>query len=190
MVGTPFLMGSRVLLRSLVEDDMAGPYLSWFNDEEVCRGNSHHAYPFTPEDALRYIREESRRRDTLALAVTVRADGRHIGNITLQRIQTINRTAEFAIVIGDKSAWRQGYATEAATLLCHHGFTALNLHRIECGTFADNESMIRLAERLGMREEGRRRDAAFKSGRYVDIVEFGVLSGEFVAHVSKGEEPA
>ena len=63
--------------------------------------------------------------------------------------------------------------------MCAHGFLALNLHRIACGTFADNRAMLRLAAYLGMHEEGRRREAAFKAGRYIDVIEFGVLDNEF-----------
>ncbi len=39
--------------------------------------------------------------------------------------------------------------------------------------------MRRVAERLGMREEGVRRQAAFKDGAYVDVVEYGVLRAEY-----------
>ena len=39
--------------------------------------------------------------------------------------------------------------------------------------------MQRLALYLGMKEEGRRREAAFKDGRYVDLIEYGILAGEW-----------
>ena len=65
-------------------------------------------------------------------------------------------------------------------MLVRHGFTAMNLHRIECGTFAGNLAMQRLALALGMTQEGVRRGAAYKNGEYVDIVEFGVLRDEFL----------
>jgi RimJ/RimL family protein N-acetyltransferase len=32
-----------------------------------------------------------------------------------------------------------------------------------------------------MKEEGRRREAAYKNGEYVDVVEFGLLKSEFIA---------
>lgn len=179
-----FLVGPRVVLRALVESDAVGAYPSWFNDEEVCQGNSHHVLPFTQEQALEYIRASARSRESLVLAVVLRADGRHIGNIALEQIKPVDRSAEFAIVIGDRSAWAKGYATEAAQLICRHGFRSLNLHRIGCGTFEDNEPMKRLAARLGMREEGRRREGAYKNGRYVDVIEYGVLKDEFAAHVA------
>ena len=181
----PFLDGERVYLRSLIESDAEGPYLTWFNDEKVCRGNSHHVYPYTAEAAASYVSHAAQTRDSVILAVVLHENDQHIGNIALQDIHHVYRSAEFSIVIGEESAWGKGYGKEAARLLCDHGFEALNLHRIGCGTFDDNEAMKRLALYLGMKEEGRRRQAAFKQGRYVDVVEYGVLKSDYGAAKSK-----
>jgi ribosomal-protein-alanine N-acetyltransferase len=174
-----FLDGERAYLRALVESDIEGPYPAWFNDEEVCRGNAHHAFPYTAEAAIAYIRHAAQSRDNLILAIIRREDNRHIGNIALQAMHAVYRSADLSIVIGDKSAWRKGYAKETMRLLCDHGFGTLNLHRIACGTFEDNEAMKCLALSVGMREEGRRREAVFKQGRYVDVVEYGVLKNDY-----------
>jgi RimJ/RimL family protein N-acetyltransferase len=162
-----------------VEADADGPYVSWFNDADTCRGNSHHVRPYSAADARAYIARVAAAPDQLVLAIVRREDGRHIGNIALQAINPVYRTAELSIMVGERDAWGQGYASEAARLLCDHGFRALNLHRIACGTFAGNGGMRRVAERLGMREEGVRRQAAFKDGAYVDVVEYGVLRAEY-----------
>jgi len=172
-----FLTGPRVALRALVESDVDGAYANWFNDEEVCRYNSHHVRPYRRQELLEYIRSLSP--SDLVLAIVVRETGAHIGNISLQSIDTTSRSAEFAILIGEKSAWGQGYSKDAAALICRHGFATMNLHRIGCGTAADNTPMIKLAQWLGMSEEGRRREALYKNGRYVDVVEFGMLAGDF-----------
>lgn len=174
-----FLSGERLYLRALVEADASGPYVDWFNDEEVCRSNSHHILPYTLEDARAYIRHAAETRDALILAIVLRDGHCHIGNIALQQIHPVYRSAEFSIVIGDKTSWGKGYAKEAGRLICDHGFEALNLNRIACGAFDDNTAMKRLAAYLGMREEGRRRQAAYKLGRYVDVVEYGVLKHEY-----------
>ena len=39
--------------------------------------------------------------------------------------------------------------------------------------------MRKLVEYLGMVEEGKRRQAVYKLGRYVDVIEFGVLRDEY-----------
>lgn len=181
MDNPPFLRGESVLLRALTEEDARGPYITWFNDAEVCRGNSHHVFPYTPDAALAYVRRANQTREHLTLAIVRTQDNAHIGNIALQGIHPVYRSAEFTIVIGDKSARGKGYSKEAARLLCSHGFFSLNLHRIGCGTFAENLPMVRLAEYLGMQVEGRRREAAFKNGKYIEVIEFGVLQAEYAA---------
>lgn len=174
-----FLEGDNVHLRSPVPADADGPYPTWFNDAEVCQANGHHYYPYTRQDALEYIEHARTTEDALILAIVRDDDRRHIGNISLQDIDRIARIAEFAIVIGDKDSWGEGFSKEAGRLIMDHGFTELNLHRVHCGTFATNTAMQHLAEYLGMTEEGRRRDHAYKSGDYVDLVEYGVLRSEY-----------
>lgn len=176
----PFLKGPNLALRPLQRKDAYGPYAAWFNDPEVCAGNGHYVYPYTVQDALAYIERTRRSRDELVLAITLRKSGRHIGNIALQKIHPVYRSAELAIVIGDKRSWGRGYSKEAARLLMDHGFFRLNLNRIHCGTFETNAPMKRLAAFLGMRQEGRRRRAAFKNNRRLDILEYGVLREEYV----------
>jgi RimJ/RimL family protein N-acetyltransferase len=64
---------------------------------------------------------------------------------------------------------------EAGTLLINHAFKSLNLHRIYCGTSSDNIAMQKLAIKLGMAQEGLRKEAIYKNGNYSDILEYGLL---------------
>jgi len=177
----PFLEGDLIALRPLTLADVEGPYVSWLNDPEVCAHNSHHVYPYTPAQAKGYIESVSRDEHNLVLAIVAKDSGKHIGNISLQKIDLIARNAEYAILVGDRDYWGKGVANEASRLILAHGFTALNLHRIHCGTSVENIAMQKLAGKLGFKEEGRRRDAHFKNGSYCDIVEYGILSTEFSA---------
>ena len=179
--GPTFLEGDLVILRPLEESDIEGNYAKWLNDKEVCEGNSHHVYPYTKEDGLSYIRHALSTKSAVILAVVDKESGTHIGNISLQNINQIYRTAEFAIIIGEKDFWGKGYAKEAAKLIIEHGFSALNLERIACGTFDGNTGMEKLATYLGMQEEGRRRSAVYKNGERKDMLEYGVLRDEFFA---------
>jgi len=179
----PFLVGKSIFLRPLKESDINGPYPAWLNDAEVCGGNSHHIFPFRTQNAVTYIEKAHGDLNHLLLAVVRNKDGEHIGNIALDKINYINRSAELTILIGDKSCWNKGYGKEAARLICDHGFFTLNLHRISCGTFENNTAMCSLAEYLGMTEEGRRREAAYKDGRYLGVVEYGVLKPEYLKKI-------
>lgn len=181
MAAAPFLVGERIYLRSLSQEDCSGAYLQWFNDEQVCQFNGHHYFPYTFAEATAYVASVNESRRDFVVAIALRDDDRHIGNVALQNIDFISQCAEFAIVIGDKECWGQGFAQEAGRLILDHGFLALNLHRVYCGTTENNLAMRRLAEYLGMKEEGRRREAAFKNDRYLDVVEYGVLKNDYVA---------
>jgi ribosomal-protein-alanine N-acetyltransferase len=174
-----FLSGKRIYLRPLEKKDLKGNYVSWFNNEAVCEFNSHHVFPYTVAQAKNYIESKSGDKNNLALAIIVKKGNHHIGNISLQNINYINRAAEFAIILGENFFWGKGYAKEASLLIIAHGFKALNLHRIYCGTFAKNIAMQKLAKFLGMKKEGEKKDAIFKNGVYIDIVEFGLLDWNF-----------
>jgi len=175
-----FIVGKRVILRTLCIKDVKGPYVSWFNDEVVCRYNQHHVFAYDKSQAEEYIRKATASRSELVLAINTKRGAKHIGNIALQKIDLVSRNAMVSIVLGDKGYWGKGYAKEALILLLEHGFFQMNLHRIYCGTTAENIAMQKLALSVGMKKEGRRRDAAFKAGRYVDMLEYGLLKREYI----------
>ena len=174
-----FLKSEKVILRPLTETDTNGNYPNWFNDADVCKGNSHHVYPYTKEQALNYIRSLSSNKNMLVLAIIEKSSNSHIGNVSLQDINFINRCAELAIIIGEKSFWGKGIGREAVQLLMEHGFNSLNLNRIWSGTLETNIGFQKLALSMGMKHEGTRRKAIFKNGAYLDVFEYGILRDEF-----------
>ncbi|MEQ1748226.1 MAG: GNAT family protein [Prosthecobacter sp.] len=176
-----FLEGRTVRLRPLRESDAEGPYPTWLNSMEVTAYNSHGVHPYTVASARAFIESATTREDRVILAIEDKASGRHIGNVSLQSIHPVFRSAELAILVGDVGIYGKGAGTESCRLIIEHGFSRLNLHRIHCGTFATNTGMIRIAHKLGMKEEGRRREAAYKNGDYVDVIEFGLLRSEYMA---------
>lgn len=179
MADVIFLKGERVHLRALEEKDLTDNYLQWLNDEEVCRFNSHAVFPNTESRMKAYFNALQGQDKNIVLATIHTDSKRHIGNVSLQNINWISRNAEFAILLGDREFWGGGYGEEAAKLIVNYGFQRLNLHRIYCGTLEGNNGMKKLAQKLKMVEEGRRREAIFKEGKYMDIVEYGVLYKEF-----------
>ncbi len=174
-----FLESQLVRLRPLRDSDADGPYPAWLNSQEISLQNSHGVHPYSTSSARAFIQSLNGATDRIVLAIEDKASGLHVGNVSLQGIHRIYRSAELAILLGDTGCHGKGIGTESCRLMVQHGFLRLNLHRIHCGTFAGNEGMIRIAAKLGMKEEGRRREAAFKNGVYVDVVEFGLLKTEF-----------
>lgn len=73
----------------------------------------------------------------------------------------------------------QGYGGEAIDWALDWAFRRLNLHRVDLQTWGNNANAIRLYRRLGFVEEGREREAMVFERRWVDIVMFGMLEGEW-----------
>jgi RimJ/RimL family protein N-acetyltransferase len=175
----PFLEGEHVILRPLALEDVSETYIAWLNDEKVCEYNSHHVYPYTLELAREYVTRIRSQKQDLVLAIIAKNNGAHIGNISLQNINQLYRSAEYAVLLGDKNYWGKGLGKEASRLILWHGFNTMNLHRIHCGTSVENIPMQKLAASLGFVEEGRRREAMFKNGAYLDVIEYGMLKSDF-----------
>ena len=175
----PFIVGEKIYLRELRQSDLDGDYISWLNDAEINFGNSHHVFPYSYNLAKEYIENANISNNKLILAIVLKENDIHIGNIALQNINFLHQNAEFAILLGEKKFWGKGYSKQASLLIIDHGFKSLNLNRIYCGTFINNIGMMNLANSLGMKKEGIRRKAIYKENKFIDIVEFGILKNEF-----------
>lgn len=172
-----YALSENYFVRPLVDEDVDGAYPQWFEDQEVCRYNAHGKF-FKTKAYFREYLNTLNREDRVVWAICHVADG-HIGNVSLQEISAINRTAEFAIILGDKRHWGKGVSVLAARKLLEHGFNKLNLERIYCGTASTNEGMKKLAKSMGMVPEGTRRGHLFLEGLRVDVLEYGILRAEF-----------
>lgn len=173
------LEGTLVYLEPISKAYVSEEYAGWFNDPEVTRFNSHGEKVMTVADIEAYVEQVAQSETDAVFAIVARDTGAHIGNITLQKIDSKNNSAEYAIIVGNKNYWGKGVALEASKLLLEFGFKDLGLHRVWLGTSIDNEPMQRLAERLGCKKEGQRREAMRKQGAYIDVVEYGILASEY-----------
>ncbi|MCL2740967.1 MAG: GNAT family N-acetyltransferase [Oscillospiraceae bacterium] len=170
-----------VYLRMLEREDADGNYLHWFDDEEVCRHNSHHRFPLGRDSLIAYASESAADRSRLVMAIVHRVEDVHIGNVSLQGIDYVSRSAELAIIIGEKDYWGKGYGRKASQYMVDHAFDSLNLRRVHCGTLEDNLGMQRICAALGFSKEGVRRKAEYKGGSYLDVIEYGLLREEWVS---------
>jgi RimJ/RimL family protein N-acetyltransferase len=172
----------RLYVRSFVKADIEGNYKNWWDDFEITKYNSHGLFPYT-ETQMNQFLDGLESSENIIWAVVVKPSETkeeiHIGNISLQNINWINRSAEFAVIIGEREFWGKGYTTEAAYLLFWHGFNRLNLNRIYTGTASTNIGMQKVAEKLGMKKEGEFREGMFLNGAYTNIIEYGILKTEF-----------
>ena len=174
-----FLEDERIGLRRLEEEDVSGGYCTWLNDKTACQYNSHHRFPVSKRSLLDYVHEVGDSTDTIVFAIIDKEDNTHIGNISLQQIDLIDRSAEIAFLIGAYDKWGKGYATAAGRLLIDHAFRAIGLHRVFFGTSERNTGMQKVGEKLGFVKAGTYRDAIYKDGRYWDVFFYDLLDSDW-----------
>ena len=174
------LTGKKIRLRAISADDI-DPIMTWINDPDVTRGLLVGRYPMTRETERKWI-EEKMKVNPFETPFTIETvAGEYVGGISLFKIDPIEHNAELGIVIGDKSKWGKGYATEAMELIIEFGFNQLNLNMIFLGVVVSNTRAAALYERLGFVEEGRLRQRVYRDGHYHDELSMSILRTEWLA---------
>lgn len=175
------ISGERVTLVPFEE-----PYLdlvgAWRSDPEVTRYWISTVAP--TEDQMHAWLERNQRRGTLTWLIEAE-DGQPIGYTNLFELHPVHRRAEVSLMIGDKSRWGKGYATEALRTLLRHAFTStdeggLGLHKVYLEVFAENTPARRAYLRCGFVEEGVRREDMFRDGAWHDHITMSILDREFL----------
>ncbi|KAM7197424.1 Acyl-CoA N-acyltransferase [Naviculisporaceae sp. PSN 640] len=89
------------------------------------------------------------------------------------------RTARLGGVGIQEEYRRKGYGEEAIRWMVNWGFRWAGLHRIELGVISYNTSAMGLYDKVGFKKEGVKRECVFMDGKWFDMVEFGMLEGEW-----------
>lgn len=180
-----FLTGERVFLRSLAKADVEGPWLHWFNDQQ----NTHYMYngtfPPTAEGQMQFLEQVVNSRSHLVLAICLKEDQRHVGNVGLHDIDFFTSRAELGVILGDRSVQGQGLGLEAIKLFVAHGFDRLNLHKIYLRVEEGNAAARACFERAGFRVEGMLREEIRHHGAWRNSVYMGLLESDH-RHASRG----
>lgn len=174
----PFLIGEQLYLRRIERSDLEGNYFQWLNDQEVTRWMQNGILPNSAESMLEYHQSMVSSRTDVNLAIILKDQDYHIGNISISSVNQQFRSAEIGILIGERDAWGKGCGSEAIALLADHAFRRMNLNRLGAGTVAENIGCIRAFEKAGFIREGISRQAYYCDGQYRDVVHLGLLRNE------------
>lgn len=134
-----------VYIRKLELEDAYVSY-KWRNDFEVFKyTGTVYDHEITLETELQWIERVIKNDDEYRCAIV--ADGIYVGNIYLTNIG--NKSAEYHIFVGEKSYWGKGVAKKASIEIIRYGFEHLNLQKIVLEVRPQNNTAIRLYEKLG-----------------------------------------
>lgn len=179
---SPFLVGKRLSLNGLKPSalDAKGGYYHWLDDLSLDLYSERSYFPNSPQRMDEYY-ALSVQRKLLLLGIFDNASGTHVGNITLQELDWVNRRGFIGYLIGEKSFAGQGIASEACLMVLYYGFNKLNLDRIWTTVSVEHAASLKVAEKAGFKVEGHLRKHQMRNGQRHDLTMVGALREEWMA---------
>ena len=177
------IRGDRLLLRPLTSRDIDA-LLAYRGREDVCRYVPFE--PMTREDITERLTGQWARTEltsegqSLTLGAEVSQTGELAGDIILFWHSEEHAGGEIGYVFNPSLGGR-GYATEAVSMMLRLGFEELGMHRIIARIDERNDPSVRLARRVGMRQEARLVRNEFFKGEWSTELDFAMLADEWYA---------
>ena len=105
--------------------------------------------------------------------------GDFAGAINYHNVDPRNRRLALGWIVAP-AFWKQGLMTEAAEIVLHHCFAAMEMHRIEALIEPENTASRRLATKLGFKQESDLlRDRLCVEGQYRSVLMYSLLQPEW-----------
>jgi [ribosomal protein S5]-alanine N-acetyltransferase len=165
--------GDRIYLRDVRASDATPRYVAWLADPDVNRYLETRFQHHSQADIVRYIEAMRKAADAVFLAIVRRADDVHLGNLRLGEIDRYHKTATVALLIGEKTAWGQGYGSEAIALAGRYAFDALGLRKLTARVYANNLGSLQAFLNAGWTREGMQLQQFVSDGEVVDGIWLG-----------------
>ena len=167
----------RLLISPFEEGHLTARYVGWLNDPEVVRFSEQRHLKHTLESCHAYWQSFSESPNYFWAVEEVEGTLGHIGNMNAY-VNQKNSVADVGILIGEKKAWNKGYGLEAFSAVCRFLLQELGLRKVTAGTMALNLPMLRIMERRGMKEDGRRKRHYLFNGKEVDVIHMALFKDE------------
>ena len=174
----PTLQGEMIVLRPIRPSD-ADAMWEMLADPEGNRLTGTTA-TFTREQVDAWCSSRATAEGRYDFAVTVEGDDTFRGEIVLNEVDEVVRSANLRLAMGPQYRGR-GYGTEGIQLVLGLAFDGLGLHRVELDVLSLNARAKSLYENIGFRVEGRKRDAYRDGDGWCDAIIMGMLEDEYRA---------
>ena len=174
MPGPMFAEGEDVTLRTVEADDLE--FLQSARNDPAVRQPLTLNRAANAEQIREFFENAISSDDSVSLLACT--DEEPAGMVVLFDEDDVTGTATLAYWVAPDH-WGNGYATEAAGLLCEHAFAERRLNKIRAEVIEPNDGSRRVLEKLGFVEEGLLREEKFVRGEHVDVHRFGLLADEW-----------
>lgn len=175
----PPLETPRLLLRRITMRD-AQDIFSYSCDPEVARHvlwDAHRSI-FDTRSYIKFILRQYREAQPSSYGIVLKATGHVIGTIGFMAYSQENSTVEVGYSLA-RSAWNQGYMTEALRAVLRLSFEEMRIHRVEAQHEVDNPASGAVMRKCGMRHEGTLRGRIFNKGHFSDVELYAMLRSDW-----------
>lgn len=134
--------------------------------------------PNEPQDIseqYEYIKECEADEDGYYWSIETKG-GVTIGTVALTDINEYHKIAELGVVVGDKSYWGKGAATEVVKAIVEYAFNNLDIIRINAEAEAGNIGIQKVLTEAGFSQDGTFYSARVKNSSRIDVVHFGIVN--------------
>ena len=183
MKTTPILRTERLVLTPFSEKHLTERYVGWLNDPVVVRYSEQRHRVHTLKSCRDYLDSLSGTPHHFWAIEALDIELGHIGNIGAT-IDEPNSVGDIAIVLGERTAWGNGYGTEAWLEVCRFLLEDSGLRKVSAGTMACNAEMLGIMRKSGMSEECRRPRHLLLNGEEIDVVYAGAYAAGASADAS------
>jgi len=133
-----------------MEEDISSRYLSWIADEAVMRFTPQGPRRISYEEAKEYVRQNMESADAFLWKIEL-PGGEHVGNIRVSNVSKADKSADIAIIIGERQHRSQGFGPKVIEtcvkfLNCEFGLTRVYAH-----VFNENRASLRAFSKAGFR---------------------------------------
>ena len=179
MITSKKIIGNKCYLRQIELTDCTQTYVQWLNDPEVHRYLETRWSRQDMESIKDFIRFQRDNNHSILFAIIAKNENIHIGNMKIGPIHPHYSYADISYLIGEKSFWNIGIASEAINLVCKFGFEELGLRKIEAGAYATAIGSWKALEKNSFIREATLRENVFSEGKVIDVYRYGLLKREF-----------
>lgn len=173
-----YLKGKKVLLRSVERDDI-DMLRDLTNNPDFEKMIVGYSFPISKKDQEQWYDNYKASDKTLRFIIETEEDGA-IGMTGLQNIDWKNGVADAGGMRVAKTNLRcKGIATDAYMTLFKYAFEELRLNRINGSALSYNAPSLHVTQKVGFKQEGIARQAVYKNGEFVDVVQLGILKSDY-----------
>jgi RimJ/RimL family protein N-acetyltransferase len=185
MAESPPIETPRLIIAPFADRHLTARYVAWLSDPEITRFSEQRHGQHTLESCRAYWQSFQGTPNYFWAVMRRDLPDGHIGNLNAY-VTPAHGLADVGVLIGERSAHGQGYATEAWLGVCDYLLRVLGLRKITAGTIEPNTAMLGVMRKTGMVEDGRRARQYLWDGQAVDVIHAALFRDAWLARFPNG----